>query len=64
MEHAGENFAISSNRNELMNKYKRFQKALDIAKLALVELAIEKHMERRGDSKWLYVLYKMIQHRQ
>jgi hypothetical protein len=30
------NSAISSNRNELMNKYERFQKALDIAKQALV----------------------------
>tara|TARA_R110002003_G_scaffold2979_1_gene24738 strand:- start:1855 stop:3066 length:1212 start_codon:yes stop_codon:yes gene_type:complete len=36
MELAGENFATSSNRNELMNKYERFQRALDIAKQALV----------------------------
>ena len=36
MELAGENFATSSNRNELMNKYDRFQRALDIAKQALV----------------------------
>lgn len=33
---AGENFATSSTRNELLNKYERFQKALDIARKALV----------------------------
>ncbi|KAJ4302817.1 hypothetical protein N0V90_001708 [Kalmusia sp. IMI 367209] len=33
---AGENFATSSTRNELLNKYERFQKALDIARQALI----------------------------
>jgi hypothetical protein len=33
---AGKNFATSSTRNELMNKHERFQKALDIAKQALI----------------------------
>jgi hypothetical protein len=33
---AGENFATSSTRNELINKFERFQKALDIAKQATI----------------------------
>ncbi|KAJ4361748.1 hypothetical protein N0V83_010688 [Neocucurbitaria cava] len=33
---AGENFSTSSTRNELVNKYERFHKALDIAKQALL----------------------------
>ncbi|KAH8710117.1 hypothetical protein GQ44DRAFT_714671 [Phaeosphaeriaceae sp. PMI808] len=49
MELAGENFATSSNRNELMNKYERFQRALDIAKQALVYSAIRKHVKMRVD---------------
>jgi hypothetical protein len=34
MDMAGENFATSSNRNELAAKFERFQKALDIARQA------------------------------
>ncbi|KAK7189313.1 hypothetical protein DPSP01_012984 [Paraphaeosphaeria sporulosa] len=33
---AGENFVTSSTRNELLNKYERFQKALEIARQALM----------------------------
>lgn len=35
MDLAGENFATSSTRNELINRYERYQKALEIAKQAL-----------------------------
>jgi hypothetical protein len=49
MDLAGENFATSSTRNELVWKYERFRKALDIAKQALMSyLYIGTIGSRRG----------------